>query len=62
MRKILQNKYIKLVLYGIGGSIAGYGYYYFIGCSNGCPLSSNWAIMTAYGAAAGILLGLPKKS
>jgi Family of unknown function (DUF6132) len=58
------KKYLKLTLYGLIGAVAGYAYYYFIGCSNGgsCPLTSNWYVTTLYGTAAGIVMGLPKKA
>jgi hypothetical protein len=58
------KKYLKLILYGSIGGLLGYAYYYFVGCANGgsCPLTSNWYITTLYGAAAGVVLGLPQKS
>jgi hypothetical protein len=38
------------------GALLGYAYYYFIGCSSGhCPLTSNPAISTFYGAMIGFL-------
>ncbi len=43
------------------GSIAGFVYYYFWGCKNGCPLQSNWLIMTLYGAIAGLIISIPSK-
>ncbi|WP_309993480.1 MULTISPECIES: DUF6132 family protein [Dyadobacter] len=39
------------------GSILGYLYYHFIGCSSGtCPITSNPATSAAYGAVMGGLL------
>ena len=39
------------------GALAGFAYYYFIGCTSGsCPITSNPWISTAYGAAMGGLL------
>ncbi len=40
---------------GVGvGALVGFGYYYFVGCSSGgCPLTSNPAITTSYGALLG---------
>jgi hypothetical protein len=39
------------------GAFAGFGYYYFIGCTNGtCPISSNPWASTAYGALIGAVL------
>ncbi len=57
------KKYLKMLLYILIGGIAGYSYYYFVGCTNGgtCPLTSSWYITTIYGAAAGIVLGIPQK-
>jgi hypothetical protein len=43
------------------GAIAGFIYYYFWGCKNGCPLQSDWMIMTFYGAFAGLILAIPGK-
>lgn len=38
------------------GAIAGYAYYYYVGCVTGsCPLSSNPWSMTFYGAVMGYL-------
>ncbi len=35
------------------GGAAGYAYYYFIGCKNGCPIQSNALLTTLYGAFTG---------
>ena len=59
--KYVKNKFLKLGIYGIIGGLIGYAYYYYVGCSNGCPLSSNWYITTGYGFASGLLLGMPPK-
>ncbi|OQY78272.1 MAG: hypothetical protein B6D45_02320 [Ignavibacteriales bacterium UTCHB3] len=45
-----------LILTSVGivaGGIAGYAYYYFIGCKNGCPIQSNALLTTLYGAFTG---------
>ena len=56
------NKWIKLAIAVVIGSIGGYAYYYFIGCNSGnCPLTSNWHITTLYGAGMGLVLGFPVK-
>ena len=57
------RKYLKILLYLVIGGSAGYAYYYFVGCTSGgsCPLTSNWYVTTIYGAAAGILMGIPQK-
>jgi len=53
-----------MALYAVIGAGLGYGYYYYIGCSNGgaCPLTSRWYITTIYGFIAGILLAIPQKN
>lgn len=52
------NKYLKLTVFASIRTIAGFAYYYFIGCYNGqCLISSNPYISTGYGAAAGLILG-----
>lgn len=45
------------MLIAIGlGALAGYGFYYFVGCSTGaCPLTSNPWTSTGYGALLGWL-------
>lgn len=47
----------KLGLIGIVvGMVAGYAYYYYIGCSSGtCPITSNPYISIIYGAILGYL-------
>ena len=51
-------------LIGIGiGAVAGWAYYYFIGCSSGsCAIASNVYIAVPYGALMGFLMsGILKK-
>jgi hypothetical protein len=44
------------------GAIAGYAYYYYIGCASGtCPITSSPWISTAYGAVVGALAASWKK-
>lgn len=53
-----------LVIAGITvGAVAGYLYYYYIGCSSGtCPITSKPLNSSAYGAVmGGLLLSLFKK-
>ncbi len=39
-----------------GGGIAGFAWYYFVGCTSGsCPISANPYISTGYGALMGVL-------
>jgi uncharacterized membrane protein YdjX (TVP38/TMEM64 family) len=51
------SKY-KLTFIGVAvGAVAGYAYYYFVGCSSGtCPITSHPFNSTAYGAIMGALL------
>ena len=36
------------------GAIAGFAYWYYIGCNSGtCPIQSNWHTSTLYGALIG---------
>jgi hypothetical protein len=47
----------KRVLFSILGALAGYAYYYFIGCRSGtCPITGNPWISTAYGGGMGLLM------
>lgn len=39
------------------GALAGFAYWYFIGCNSGtCPIQSNWESSTLYGALFGLVL------
>ncbi|MCZ2222242.1 MAG: DUF6132 family protein [Chitinophagales bacterium] len=51
------HKY-KLTLIGIAlGAVAGYAYYYFVGCNSGtCAITSKPLNSTAYGALMGALV------
>ena len=53
--------YLKLVIAGLLGGLAGFTYYHFWGCTNGCPLQSNWMLMSGYGMFAGIVIALPSR-
>ena len=45
------------ILPAIVGAVAGYAYYYWIGCVSGtCPITSNPWTSTGYGALLGLLL------
>ncbi|MFZ0390396.1 MAG: DUF6132 family protein [Calditrichia bacterium] len=49
---------VKILVFTFIGAVAGFGYYYFIGCRTGaCPLSSNPYLMSGYGALFGLVLG-----
>ena len=46
-------KLVGLVL----GALAGFAYWYFIGCNSGsCPIQSNWESSTLYGGLIGIVM------
>jgi len=51
--------FLKLAMGTILGGIAGYVFYYFIGCQGGCPLSSNWLSTTIFGSIFGFVLFFP---
>jgi hypothetical protein len=47
----------KPYVYTLLGAMAGYGYYYFIGCSGGsCPITSNPYVSIAFGGLFGYFL------
>ncbi|HMY84003.1 MAG TPA: DUF6132 family protein [Saprospiraceae bacterium] len=54
----------KMMLIGILiGAVAGYAYYYFVGCAGGtCPISSKPLNSTLYGALAGAVFFSDTKS
>lgn len=38
------------------GAVAGYAYWYYIGCTSGtCPMQSNWHTSTLYGGLIGYI-------
>ncbi len=56
------NIWMKRGLFTVAGAVAGFAYYYFIGCASGsCPITSNPYISTAYGALVGIVGGWQTK-
>ena len=51
------KKYKKQIIAVSIGAMAGFSYYYFVGCANGtCLITSNPYISTAYGSFLGFLL------
>ncbi len=60
MKKVLQTA--RKLLPVLIGAVAGFAYYYFIGCHSGtCPITSNPYISTGYGAMMGVIYMLPTK-
>lgn len=57
----MKKEYLKTLMAGIIGGIAGYFYYQFVGCNGSCPISGNPFSSTIFGLIAGILIGLPQK-
>jgi Family of unknown function (DUF6132) len=47
---------IRLMLFVVGGAVAGFLYHRFVGCRTGtCPITANPYISTIYGAVMGYL-------
>ncbi len=61
LKFIWKNK--KIVLGSGLGMIAGYAYWYYVGCASGsCPITANWGSSVAYGAFMGAaFIGLFEK-
>ena len=56
MLELLKKHYPKIIGITLGG-LAGFLYYYFVGCSSGnCPITSNPYISIDYGSLLGYLL------
>lgn len=49
----------KTLLFITIGSLAGFAYYFFVGCENSCSLTSSSLNTVAYGAFIGFVLGWP---
>ena len=54
------KKWLRPVLFVLGGALVGLGYYYLVGCSTGsCVLTSNpWISMAYMGVVGGLLSGI----
>jgi hypothetical protein len=58
LEPIKKRNKMRLVLFVLGGAVAGFLYYKFVGCRTGaCPITSSPIISTLYGAGMGFLLG-----
>jgi hypothetical protein len=54
------DRTMRLILFVLGGAVAGFLYYRFVGCRTGaCALTGNPFIATFYGAFVGLLLARP---
>lgn len=52
-----KKKWFKPILGLLFGGLAGFAYYYFVGCRSGaCPITGNPLISTAYGSLLGGLM------
>jgi len=55
--KIKKQKPQRIILGVLIGAVAGYAYYYFVGCSSGtCAITSNPVNSVLYGSFAGLVL------
>lgn len=51
------KKYRGYIIFSLGGALAGFLYYFFIGCASGaCAITSNPYISTFYGLVMGFLI------
>ncbi len=51
----------RFLFFALIGGVAGYSYYYFVGCNGGCLITGNPYISTIYGSLVGFILGIPNK-
>lgn len=56
MIKELWRKYGLLLIGGVLGAIAGYVYWYYWGCNEGCTIRSVWWRMSLWGTLMGALV------
>ncbi len=62
IKEIFKKKWIKTSIFVVLGALAGYSYYYFIGCTtNACPITSNPYISSGYGMMIGFLISFDSK-
>ncbi len=50
------RRLVRLILFSAGGAALGFAYAWFIGCSGGCPLTSNPLVASLYGGVVGLLM------
>lgn len=62
MKNLFNKKVFKIGSFLFLGGVAGFAYYYFIGCNSGsCAITSNPYISTTYGMIMGLLLSIDSK-
>jgi hypothetical protein len=62
MHWLRENPKSKKLIFAAIGAVAGYAYYYYVGCASGtCPISGNPYISSAYGAVMGLLISMNGK-
>ena len=50
------KRFVLPFLFAAGGAAAGFGYYYFFGCTTGCPITSSPVRSMLYMSVVGWLL------
>lgn len=53
---MLKKKFVVPSIAAVVGIVAGYLFYSFYGCTNGCPMTSNPYLTTIYGGVAGFVI------
>ena len=62
MKHFLNKRFLKIFLFVFLGGMAGFAYYYFIGCQTGtCPITRDPYISTSYGMLVGLLISFDSK-
>ncbi len=62
MKQFLNKRFLKIFLFVFLGGMAGFAYYYFIGCQTGtCPITRDPYISTSYGMLVGLLISFDSK-
>jgi len=56
MKALFKKRWFRISFGVVLGGIAGFSYWYFVGCQSGtCPLTSSPTITTVYGAVVGLV-------
>lgn len=56
MKEMFKKRWFRIAVGVTLGGVAGFSYWYFVGCQSGtCPLTSNPAVTTVYGAVVGLV-------